>query len=288
MVEKRKIDLVVISDSHLGTYGAKAKELTKYLRSIDPKVLVLNGDIIDGWYFSKSYFPKSHMAVVQELTKFAASGKPLYYLTGNHDEFLRRFSPMRMGNVLLDDKVLLTLNNKKIWIFHGDVFDGSITHSKWLAKLGGWGYNLLILLNWCVNWALVKMGKQKRSLSKAVKDKVKRAVNKVSNFEDAAAELAIENGYDYVICGHIHKPQMREVKSEFGSVMYLNSGDWIENLSSLEYNDGKWRMYLYREADYKDLPEEENAFPSYEDLIKNVVDDGTGVDATLIKRFMEN
>ena len=173
----------MISDVHLGTFGSHAKELYNYLSSIKPKTLVLNGDIIDIWQFRKSYFPKSHLKVIQKITAFASKGTKVYYITGNHDEMLRKFSEMRMGNFALVDKLVLELDDKKAWIFHGDIFDASVNHAKWIAKLGGLGYDYLILLNRLVNWCLHKMGKEPYSFSKKIKASVKKAVKHISDFE---------------------------------------------------------------------------------------------------------
>lgn len=244
---RRKPEIVVLSDIHLGTYGCHAKELIKYLKSIKPKILILNGDIIDIWQFSKRYFPREHISVIQQLVKMLAKGTTIYYLTGNHDELLRKFSDCSVGNFHLLDKLVLNLDGKQAWIFHGDVFDASITHARWIAKLGGLGYDLLIRLNRFINHLLQKMGKPKMSLSKKVKSNVKEAVKFVSNFENIAIELAIDQSYDYVICGHIHKPEIREVANSKGKVTYLNSGDWIENLTALEYENGEWEIYHYEE-----------------------------------------
>ncbi|MEM7103575.1 MAG: UDP-2,3-diacylglucosamine diphosphatase [Bacteroidota bacterium] len=249
-MSKRKIDVAVISDVHLGTFGCRASELRRYLKSIDPEILILNGDIIDGWYFSKRYFPKAHMEVVQLIVKMAAKGKQVYYLTGNHDDVLRRFSPFALGNFILEDKLLLDLDGKKMWIFHGDIFDVSITTSKWLAKLGGKGYNLLIFLNSLINFLPRLFNRPRMSFSKKIKDSVKRAVKHINEFEEAASNLAIENGYDYVICGHIHNAQMRQVENRKGSVTYLNSGDWIENMTALEYTDGNWTIFRYNDKEF--------------------------------------
>jgi len=246
-MKKRIVDLVVISDVHLGTYGCHAKELMNYLSSIKPKTLILNGDIIDIWQFRKSYFPKSHLKVVKKLLDFASKGTKVYYLTGNHDEMLRKFSDTTMGNFCIADKVVLELDGKKAWFFHGDVFDSSVQHAKWIAKLGGWGYDYLILLNRFINYLLLKMGKEPYSLSKKIKASVKKAVKFISDFETTAADLAIENGYDFVACGHIHEPNITKVVNKKGSVTYLNSGDWIENLTALEYNKKRWKLYRYED-----------------------------------------
>jgi UDP-2,3-diacylglucosamine pyrophosphatase LpxH len=242
---KRKIEIAVISDVHLGTYGCHAKQLLTYLNSIEPKKLILNGDIIDIWQFKKRYFPKSHLSVIKKIMDFAAQGVEVVYITGNHDEMLRKFTDTNIGNISIVNKLVLNLDGKKAWFFHGDVFDISIQNAKWLAKLGGWGYDLLILLNRFVNWVLSKMGKERYSLSKKIKNSVKGAVKYVGDFEKVATDLAIENGYDYVICGHIHQPKMLLKENKLGTTTYLNSGDWVENFTALEYQFKRWKIYNY-------------------------------------------
>lgn len=246
--KKRKLDVAVISDVHLGTFGCRAQELLNYLKSINPKVLILNGDIIDIWQFNKRYFPKSHMKVVKYITSLLTQGTKVYYVTGNHDEMLRKFKGFRLGSFEIVNKLVLDLDGKKAWIFHGDVFDVTMQHSKWLAKLGGVGYDLLIMINTFVNWLSKLMGFGRLSLSKKVKNSVKSAVKFINNFEQTAAEIAIDNQYDYVVCGHIHQPQKRIVTNKSDqSVLYLNSGDWIENLTALEYKNREWSIYRYEE-----------------------------------------
>ena len=248
--KKRKVDLLVISDIHLGTYGCQSKELLNYMNSIKPKIVVLNGDIIDMWQFSKRYWPKSHMQVVHKIINWVSKGVKVYYITGNHDEMLRKFAGFKMGKLSIENKLVLDLDGKKTWIFHGDVFDVTMQHSKWLTKLGSHGYDLLILINAFCNWISVKMGKGKISLSKNIKNSVKKAVKFINDFEKTAADIAISNGYDYVLCGHIHHPEMKTIKTENGQVEYLNSGDWIENLTSLEYNNKKWTLYKYNAEEH--------------------------------------
>jgi UDP-2,3-diacylglucosamine pyrophosphatase LpxH len=263
-LKKRKVEVVVISDVHLGTFGSHAKELLNYLSSIKPKILILNGDIVDIWQFRKSYFPKSHLKVIQKIISFASKGTKVYYITGNHDEMLRKFSDISLGNFALVDKLILTLDSKKLWVFHGDVFDASVQHSKWIAKLGGLGYDYLILINRFANWCLKKLGKEPYSFSKKIKASVKKAVKHISDFEKTATELAIEKKYDYVICGHIHEPKIIKKETKSGSTLYLNSGDWIENLTSLEYNNKRWKLFHYSEMNFE---EDDNLF-EMEDLIE--------------------
>ena len=250
-MQKRNLDVVVISDVHLGTYGCHATELVNYLKSISPQLLVLNGDIIDGWQFNKRYFPLAHIQVIKEIMHLLSEGTRVVYITGNHDEMLRRYSDIQMGNFQLTDKLVMEMNGKKIWFFHGDVFDSTTKGSaKIIAKLGGKGYDLLILLNRFVNAILKVFGQEKMSLSKKIKNGVKKAVSWIQDFEQTAAELAIEKKYDYVICGHIHQPQKRTIQSKNGEVIYLNSGDWIENLTALELEAGEWNIYQYDEKQF--------------------------------------
>ena len=267
--QKREVEVVVLSDIHLGTYGCHAKELVAYLKSVSPNVLILNGDVIDGWAFSKRYFPNSHMAVLSEFFKMMKKGTQVIYITGNHDEFLRKYTDLSMGNLFLTDKYLLEIEGKKHWIFHGDVFDHTTSGSaKFIAKLGGMGYDWLILVNRAINWILEKFGKGKVSLSKKVKNSVKKAVKFIGDFEKKATEIAINNHYDYVICGHIHQPADKIWTTEKGSVHYLNSGDWIENLSWLEFDKGNWNLKFFNEKDFeKPIIEKNDISVNMEELI---------------------
>ena len=254
---RREIDVLVLSDIHLGTYGCHAKELVSYLKTIKPKVIILNGDIIDIWQFSKNYFPKSHLKVVKQIIGFASKGVPVHYITGNHDELLRRFVGFNLGNLSIENKIILELDGKKAWVFHGDVFDVTMQHAKWLTKLGAIGYDTLILLNRFANFILEKTGREKISLSKKIKNSVKKAVKFINDFEQICADIAIAKKYDYVVCGHIHHPEIKTITNNDGSVVYLNSGDWIENLTALEYNKGQWSIYKHDQATTVEVSEED-------------------------------
>jgi UDP-2,3-diacylglucosamine pyrophosphatase LpxH len=250
-MEKRSVDVVVISDVHLGTYGCRAKELVNYLKSITPNILILNGDIIDGWQFTKRYFPVAHMMVIKEIIQLITNGTRVFYITGNHDEMMRRYTDIQMGNFALTDKLVLEIDNKMTWIFHGDVFDHTTKGgAKFLAKLGSSGYNLLIRFNRFINFILNALGRERVSISKKVMAGVNKAVSKINDFELIAAELAIEKKYDFVICGHIHQPQKKIVETKDGKVTYLNSGDWIEHCTALEYHQSEWTIFEYNEKDF--------------------------------------
>ena len=274
---KRKIEVLVLSDIHLGTYGCHAKELLLYLKSINPKTVILNGDIIDIWQFSKRYWPKSHMKVVKHLVHWISKGKKTYYIPGNHDEMLRKFVGLKIGSFSIVNKVVLDVGeNKKAWVFHGDVFDVTMQHSKWLARMGAVGYDTLILINRFVNFVSQRiLGRGKISLSKRIKDSVKSAVKFINNFEQVSAEIGISNQYDYVVCGHIHQPEIRQIHSQKGSIIYLNSGDWIENLSALEYNEGDWNIYRHHDDLFNanDTKTEDDYDPSGNELFNKLLNE---------------
>ena len=273
---KRHIDILVISDIHLGTYGCHADELLYYLKSIRPKVVVLNGDIIDIWQFSKRYWPNSHMKIIKHLFSWMGKGIKTYYVTGNHDEMLRKFEGLKMGSLNVVNKVVLELpDGKKAWMFHGDVFDVTMQHSKWLAKLGAVGYDILILINRFFNFISKKVfNKGKLSLAQKIKQSVKSAVSFINDFEQTSADIGIYNKFDFVVCGHIHHPEMRTITNPEGSIVYLNSGDWVENLSSLEYTDGVWSIYKFSDNDKAEMElnsKEEDKDPNMGQLFDNML-----------------
>ena len=273
---KKKLDILVLSDIHLGTYGCHAKELLHYLKSVKPKTVILNGDIIDIWQFSKRYWPKSHMKVIKHLMDWVSKGVKVYYITGNHDEMLRKFVGFKMGSLRIVNKVILDLQDgKKAWFFHGDVFDVTMQHSKWLAKLGAIGYDSLILINRVANFISEKIfNKGKLSLSKKIKNSVKSAVKFINQFEQTAADIGISNKYDYVVCGHIHQPEIRNIQNDEGSIVYLNSGDWIENLSALEYVNNEWKIFQFDMKAYElEKSTDEEVELSNNELFENLMDE---------------
>jgi UDP-2,3-diacylglucosamine pyrophosphatase LpxH len=240
-MQKRAVDVAVVSDIHLGTYACRATEIVSYLKSISPRLLILNGDIIDGWQF-----PAAHMAVIQEIFQILSTGARVIYITGNHDEMLRRYSDLQLGNFQLTDKAVIEINGKMTWIFHGDVFDHTgKDQAKFWGKLGSNGYALLLGFNRLINWFMKLGGREKISLSKKIMRQFNKMVVKIEAFETMVAELAIEKNYHCVICGHIHQPGKRVITTEKGSVTYLNSGDWVEHLTALEYRDNDWHLHTY-------------------------------------------
>ncbi len=251
-MNKRIVEVVVLSDLHLGTYASRANEFAAYLKSIDTRLLILNGDIIDGWQFSKRYFPQAHIAAIKEIFNKLTQGTRVVYITGNHDDAFRRYSDLELGNFLLTDKIAIEVNGKKTWIFHGDVFDLTTSNqAKFLGKLGSSGYAVLLGFNKVVNGIMKLFGKEKLSLSKTVMQQFNKRFIKIDEFEQKIANIAIEKKFDTVICGHIHQPQKRTITSENGSVEYLNSGDWVENMTSLEYYNDQWHLYKYDETELK-------------------------------------
>ena len=280
MENKRNVELVVISDLHLGTPGCQAVELLKYLKSIIPKTLVLNGDIIDIWQFKKRYFPKSHLRVVKHLLGLASQRCNVYYITGNHDEMFRRFSGIKIGKLKIVNDLRVELDGKTVWIFHGDVFDVVMQYSKWVSKLGAIGYDTLVVMNSLVNWVLRELDIEIKpvSFSKKIKESVKGAVKYINDFEETVSAAAVRKGADSVICGHIHKPEIRNIRVGGQMVNYLNSGDWIENLTSLEYNKGSWRVFSYLKDFIEQPTETEAEFEKMvdlevKDLFKNMLVD---------------
>lgn len=271
MNKKRSVDIVVISDTHLGAIGCRAKELNRYLKSIQPKTIILNGDIIDIWQFNKRYWNKYHTKVVKRLLNFISNGTKVYYIAGNHDEALRRFLNFEIEGFTISNKLSLDLNGKKTWFFHGDVFDVTMQHSRWLTRLGGFGYDLLIFINATVNKFLTLIGREKLSFSKTIKNKVKAAVSYINKFETTVTNIASKNNFDSVVCGHIHQPCIKNFKKKNKNVTYLNSGDWIENMTALEYHDNKWSLFEYDPLFFKDDTFDEQVYKDAKALFSELV-----------------
>lgn len=244
-MKKRRIEVVVISDVHLGTPNCHAEELMAYLSSIEPKKLILNGDFIDIWKFNNHFFPASHLKILKKIMGMASKGTEVIYITGNHDEKLRKFNNTRIGTLSIQDNLVLNLDGKKAWIFHGDVFDISIQQSKRLLKLGNKGFEFLLRLNGFLNWFNAKLGKERYSVARKIKSNEKNAKKYSSVFKKAAIDTALSKGYDYVICGHIHQPKKETFETKNGKCTYLNSGDWVDSLSALEYSFKRWKIYNY-------------------------------------------
>jgi UDP-2,3-diacylglucosamine pyrophosphatase LpxH len=227
-----------ISDLHLGTPGCQADALLDFLRHLDCDTLYLVGDIIDGWQLRRQwYWPQAHNDVVQKLLRKARKGTRVVFVPGNHDEFARKYLDHNFGGVdVVEEAMHTTADGKRLWITHGDLFDGVIQCAKWLAYLGDWAYETTLKVNRWLNSARARLGLPYWSLSKYAKQKVKRAVSYVGQFEAAVAREARARGADGVVCGHIHHAELRTIDG----VLYANDGDWVESLTALvEHADGR-------------------------------------------------
>ena len=272
----RKLDISVISDVHLATLASKAKPLLQYLKSIQPQTLVLNGDIIDSWRFSRNYFPKAHLKVIRQLVKMIEKGVQIVYITGNHDDVFRKFNNTRLGNFSIVNQLELNQANQKVWIFHGDVFDHIIHHSPWLAKFGAAAYGLLTVFNKMVNKVLRAFGGADMILYKSMKDRILKEKKVLTNFEKAIGRAALSKNVDLVICGHTHIPVDKTISSENGQIRYINCGDWVEHFSAAECLDGNWSLnYFKSEADEEGIesPTDELYIPDKKQLYRSILEE---------------
>lgn len=255
---------IIISDVHLGSEGSKAKEVSAFLKSVTCETLILNGDIIDGWQLKKGgAWKKKHTAffrVVLKMIEFQQT--KVIYLRGNHDDFLDQIIPFSLGkSFTIQRDYILNSGEKKFLITHGDIFDSVTSNMKWLAYLGDVGYTLLLSMNKIYNQYRSWRGLSYYSFSQRIKQRVKEAVNYVSDFEEKITELAKAYHCEGIICGHIHKPDIRKIDD----IIYMNSGDWVESMTALvEDHDGNWELlYFLRENDLQ-LVEETDDLPDNE------------------------
>jgi len=232
---------VFISDVHLGTRGCQAELLLDFIRSMECEQLYLIGDIIDGWKLKGGWhWPQAHNDVVQKVLRMARKGTAVIYVPGNHDEVARDYCGVHFGGVVIArDAIHTTADGRTFLVTHGDEFDGVVQHAKWLAFLGDWSYRTILMLNTLFNLARRKMGFGYWSLSAFLKGKVKNALQFIENFEGAVADEARRRGVDGVICGHIHKAEMRDIDG----ITYINDGDWVESCTALvEHMDGRLEL----------------------------------------------
>ncbi|NJM93920.1 MAG: UDP-2,3-diacylglucosamine diphosphatase [Cytophagales bacterium] len=242
---------IVLSDLHLGTKGAKAKELVRFLKQCKCDTLILNGDIIDGWQLKKyGAWKRKHTRFFNRVLKMIENDDTtVYYLRGNHDDFLDQVLPLQVGKLSIIRDMVYESGGKKYYVVHGDIFDSITTNLKWVAKLGDMGYTFLLWVNRQYNNYRVKKGLPYYSLSQVIKAKVKKAVSYIDDFETQLAEIAKIKGCDGIICGHIHHASIKEI----GGVTYMNSGDWVETLSALvEDHTGEWSLVYYAETQKSD------------------------------------
>ena len=230
-----------ISDVHLGTPGCQAKFLLDFLKHNESDTLYLVGDIIDGWRLKKSiYWPQSHNDVVQKILRKARKGTEVVYVPGNHDESIRQFLGLSFGEIkVVPEAIHTTADGRKLWITHGDLFDGVMQYAKWLAYVGDNLYSLILYFNRYLNLLRVRMGMQYWSLSQYLKHQVKNAVSYIADFEMIMAREARLRGCQGVVCGHIHKAEIRMIDN----LLYCNDGDWVESLTALvETHEGELKI----------------------------------------------
>lgn len=220
-----------ISDVHLGTVDCKSEYLLDFLRHHECETLYLVGDIVDGWQLKKTWFwPQSHNDVVQKILRKARKGTRVIYIPGNHDEVLRPFLGIALGGISVQHEAIHQLvDGRRLWVTHGDLFDGVVQHAKWIARLGDELYIQCLKLNRWVNHARVRLGAPYWSVSQYLKHRVKNAVGYITDFRKVLAQEAQRRGVDGVVCGHIHKAEVEDVDG----ILYCNCGDWVESLTAL-------------------------------------------------------
>ena len=260
-----------ISDVHLGTTGCQANYLLDFLKHNEADKFYLVGDIIDGWRLKKSfYWPQAHNDVVQKLLRKARKGTEVIYVPGNHDESARQFFGLSFGDIKVVEEVIhTTLEGKKLWVTHGDLFDGVMQYAKWLAYVGDTLYSFILYINRYFNMLRVKMGLQYWSLSQYLKHQVKNAVSYIADFEQIMAREARLRGCDGVVCGHIHKAEIREIDG----LLYCNDGDWVESLTALvETRTGELKIIHWPHIIGEPVESPEITYqPAVERLIKEAV-----------------
>ncbi|NBX53974.1 MAG: UDP-2,3-diacylglucosamine diphosphatase [Betaproteobacteria bacterium] len=235
---------VFISDIHLGTAGCQAQALLDFLKSHESDYLYLIGDIVDGWQLRRNwYWPQAHNDVVQKLLRRVRKGCHVLYIPGNHDEFAREFTSQHFGGIeVVEEGSHTLLDGRKLWLTHGDYFDAVVQYAKWLAYVGDYLYEFTLRMNRHFNRIRAKMGLRYWSLSAFLKHKVKKALSYVSDFENAVAQEAARRGYQGVVCGHIHKAEMRTING----ILYCNDGDWVESRTALvEHMDGRLELIYW-------------------------------------------
>jgi UDP-2,3-diacylglucosamine pyrophosphatase LpxH len=256
---------IFISDIHLGTAGCQAELLLDFIRHVECDRLFLVGDIIDGWKLKSGWrWPQAHNDVVQKILRLARKGTDVIYIPGNHDDRIRDFCGTHFGGIVVArDAIHETADGRRFLVVHGDEFDGVVNHAKWLAFLGDWAYRTILMLNTQLNRTRRKLGFGYWSLSAYLKGKVKNALQFVENFEAAVAEEAKRRGVDGVICGHIHKAEMRT----FGDILYINDGDWVESCTAVvETFDGKLEILEWAKLRHWSVIDRSAPLPNLEDL----------------------
>lgn len=236
-----KADIIVLSDLHLGSSYSNPDKLLKFLKKIKTDLLILNGDIIDGWALRRNRtLTTDEVKVLKEIQKISKNTKVIY-TRGNHDDFLDHAIPLTIGGIEIRKEYVLSVAGKKYLVIHGDLFDKITKEIKWIAKAGDIGYSFIIKLNRFLNKMRARFGMSYYSLSAQIKNGVKKAVNYISEFEVSLVMYAKQRNFDGIICGHIHNPSINKIED----IEYLNSGDWVESMSSLVYKDDEWKIIYH-------------------------------------------
>jgi len=242
---KLRVRSIFISDIHLGTPGCQAEALLDFLRQTDSKYLYLVGDIIDGWQLKRRwYWHQTHNDVIQKVLRKARKGTKVVYIAGNHDEAVRHFLGVAFGGIAIEPEAdHVTADGRRMLVTHGDLFDAVVNNAKWLAHVGDFLYMATLKVNRWFNHARARLGLPYWSLAQYLKHKVKNAVSYIGEFEAALAAEARRRGFDGVICGHIHKAEIRDV----GGILYCNDGDWVESLTALvELDSGELKLVNWK------------------------------------------
>ena len=247
-----KYKSIFLSDIHLGSKGCQAKSLYNFLKNHECENLFLVGDIIDCWRLkSKLYWPQEHVDVIRNILSMSKNGTKVKYITGNHDDLLRLYQPLNLGNIeLTEEYEYVSVKGKKLLIIHGDQFDMVTRYGRHLSILGDKIYTLLLSLNKILNYFRARLGYGHWSLSKYLKDKAKQLVNKASDYEESLVKECNSRGFDGIVCGHIHKAEIKSIDG----IDYFNTGDWVESATALiEDHNGQFKLIDWREIETQEF-----------------------------------
>lgn len=244
-MNRRPIELVILSDIHLGSYACYCIELLEYLKSIRPEKLIINGDFCDFRENKKQKIPTEHIKVLEEIENLADSGTLVYLIHGNYDKGLNKITCFKKDNIQVRQQLELIIQNKRFLVIHGDKFNSNIINSSVITHIGTKTYELLVVLTRAINIKRILKGKSYSSFASIVKRKLNKANKYIHNFEQTSVAFASKGQYDGIICGHIHIPAIKEINYANENIQYMNSGDWVENMSALEFNNDNWSIYKY-------------------------------------------
>lgn len=236
-MNRRPIELVVLSDVHLGNPKCKANSLAHYLKSILPDTLILNGDFIDnGTEYHPQHWPTAHTQVMREIFELANLGTKIIYVVGTQETWMQQFAQASFKNLHLMDQLEIEVQDKRAWVVHGDVFNRRLRSFKWMSKLGSVGVELLTLMFEVVDQIKYNLGLDDKSSTSVI-------TNKTREFEKSIVDIAASLGFDYIICGNTHLPKIKQFISKNGPIFYLNPGDWLKHMSALEFRQNRWHLF---------------------------------------------